>query len=296
MRRDTLPTLYEANQNRLCVPAIPWAAAVLEGRVTMCDLNEFDAGEDASTVCEFCGEERILDLLECWPEERAWLFDTCCEEFHNGLLEELEYASELSAQERKAYLQPLRDLFAGYGIDIRQAFKSESEGAFRLDYGLELVEIAQADAKAFVAKHHRHNKPPVGWKWGHALVNGSDVVAVAMVGRPVARMIDGNTTVEVNRLCVDPDVDQALVWNACSMLYAATAKEAERRGFSKVITYTLESEPGTTLKAAGWQQDAIVKGRSWNCASRPREDAAPTCNKVRWARQLKPRRQQAAAA
>jgi hypothetical protein len=237
-------------------------------------------------ICDFCGEERVLDLLDVWAGERAWQFDTCCEEYHETLVADLQYAAELPARERVKFLAPLRALFAEYGIDIRQAFDSWQDGAFRLDYGLELREIEQRDAFAFIAAHHAHNKPPRGWRWGHALYNGEQLVAVAIVGRPVARMIDGATTVEVTRLCSDRTVDAALVWNASSMLYAAAAKEAKRRGYRKAITYTLETESGASLQASGWTPEAKTRGGSWNTPSRPRQDQAPTCPKVRWARAL----------
>lgn len=103
-----------------------------------------------------------------------------------------------------------------------------------------------------------------------------------MVGRPVARMIDAQRVLEVNRLCVRTDVPAALVWNACSMAYAWAAKQALRRGFEKIITYTLDGEPGTTLKAAGWVVEHRTKGRSWSTASRLRDDKTPTVDKLRW--------------
>lgn len=117
--------------------------------------------------------------------------------------------------------------------------------------------------------------------------NGADLVAVAMVGRPVARMIDGAKVVEVTRLCVNPQLDQELAWNACSMLYAEAAREAKRRGFEKIITYTLESESGHALKASGWAIEAKTRGGSWSRPSRARQDVGPTCPKVRWAKVLR---------
>jgi hypothetical protein len=78
------------------------------------------------------------------------------------------------------------------------------------------------------------------------------------------------------------------------MLYAAVAREARRRGFQHIISYTadsdeaatLASELGTSLKAAGWVPEHPTRGGSWNRPSRPRRDAAPTCPKVRWGRSL----------
>lgn len=50
----------------------------------------------------------------------------------------------------------------------------------------------------------------------------------------------------------------------------------------KIITYTLEHEMGTTLKAAGWVVEHRTKGRSWSTACRLRDDKTPTVDKLRW--------------
>ena len=43
-------------------------------------------------------------------------------------------------------------------------------------------------------------------------------------------------------------------------------------GYTKIITYILESEPGTSLRASGWKLEADgVGGSDWNVPSRPRE-------------------------
>lgn len=54
----------------------------------------------------------------------------------------------------------------------------------------------------------------------------------------------------------------------CAWCRRRLAKEA---GYEKIITYTLASEPGTTLLAAGWQKAAFVQGKQWTCAGRPRQ-------------------------
>ena len=60
--------------------------------------------------------------------------------------------------------------------------------------------------------------------------------------------------------------------NVCSFLYSRAARIAKEMGYAKIITYILESEPGTSLKAAGWVLEADgVGGSDWNVPSRPRE-------------------------
>lgn len=140
---------------------------------------------------------------------------------------------------------------------------------------IELSPIKQADAFAFIAKHHRHHKPPVGSLWQHSVVDESgNVVGVCVVGRPVARMLDDGLTVEVTRLCtLGHD-------NACSMLYSAARRTAIDKGYRRGITYILNTESGGSLRASGWHMLWESKGGSWSVLSRPREDKHPLIPKV----------------
>lgn len=84
---------------------------------------------------------------------------------------------------------------------------------------------------------------------------------------------------EVTRCCTDGTP------NAPSMLYAAVARAAKAMGYLKVQTYTLESEPGISLRAAGFQRIIEVRGGDWNRPSRGgRRTDQPLCAKVRWER------------
>lgn len=253
-------------------------------------LEELVAGDQAGELCSYCGEEYRLEILEIWPEDRALQFDTCCEQSYADA--EWEMAT---LWDRKDWQRFLRD---EAGLEVRAVITdAQRTGQWTLDFGLTLVNPGDEgcptrdEARAFVAAHHRHNKPPIGWRWGHAIDNGTERVAVAMVGRPVAPAIDPYITVEINRVCVDDTAEPGLVWNACSMLYGAAAREAEKRGFSKIITYTREDEDGTSLRAAGYTPEHKSKGGLWHRPNRPRPteqgDGIP---KIRWARALKPRR------
>lgn len=242
----------------------------------------------AATTCAHCGEDLYSEILDIYSD-RTFYLATCCQ----GLLDEAaDWLTNGTRQDQVALMTLLGypDL-VGYGV--RRVYDSDGEG-LKVDNGLRLVPIRQRDAKDFVRAHHRHNKPPAGWRYGLAVANGWDLVAVAMIGRPVARALDHTQVVEVNRLCVDPTLDPQLAWNACSMLYGEAAREAKRRGFQKIITYTLESEAGTGLKACGWDPAHVTAGGSWNTPSRPRKDTAPTCPKVRWEKELNPRRRKVA--
>lgn len=143
---------------------------------------------------------------------------------------------------------------------------------------LTIVPVSFREAKAYVAEHHRHHAPPRGHKFSVGVADDDGVLrGVAMIGRPVARMLDDGLTLEVNRVATDG------AKNACSALYGAAWRAAKALGYRRLVTYTLASEPGTSLRASGWRLVGEVKGRSWSCPSRPRdEDAQLTLDKLRW--------------
>lgn len=139
---------------------------------------------------------------------------------------------------------------------------------------LQLRPITRDAAKEFIREKHRHHGVPVGDLWRHAVHDDEgQIVGVCVVGRPVARELDDGLTCEVTRLATDTHP------NACSMLYAAARRTAIEKGYRRGLTYILASETGASLRAAGWQPLWSVKGRSWNCASRPRTDKHPTEDK-----------------
>lgn len=119
--------------------------------------------------------------------------------------------------------------------------------------------IFQKDANKFVLKHHRHHRPVVGSIFQVALKKEGQIIGVAICGRPVGRKIDFTKVIEVNRLCVLDGQP-----NACSKLYATCARIAKEMGYEQIRTYILESEIGTSLKAAGWICYGEAGGKSWN--------------------------------
>lgn len=124
----------------------------------------------------------------------------------------------------------------------------------------------------------------VTWRFHNAVFNGTTLIGVAVVGNPVAPALMRRGILEVNRLCVRRDTPAALRWNAASMLYGWCAREAERRGWQKIITYTRADEPGTSLEASGWKREATVRGRGWHNSRRRRSNRNSWIDKVRWSR------------
>jgi hypothetical protein len=141
-----------------------------------------------------------------------------------------------------------------------------------------LVPMTVGDACAFVDRHHRHHPAPQGGLWAVGVAVGGEVIGVAIVAQPVARALADEWTAEVRRVAVIEGHP-----NACSKLYGACWRAARALGYRRLVTYTLASEPGVSLRAAGWRIEAEVRGRSWHCASRPRVDRHPTQDKLRWA-------------
>lgn len=135
---------------------------------------------------------------------------------------------------------------------------------------LEIRPITLRAANAFVGQHHRHNIPTTGHKYSVACYDGERLCGVAIAGRPVSRKLDDGITIEILRVCTDG------TRNACSMLYGACSRCAKEMGYKRVITYTLASESGSSLKAAGFKNCGEAGGGSWNVPSRPREEVQET--------------------
>jgi hypothetical protein len=139
---------------------------------------------------------------------------------------------------------------------------------------LQHVRIDLIEANYFVAEHHRHHKPIVGHLFSIGAALGDKIVGVVIVGRPVSRMRDDGETAEVTRLCADGTK------NACSFLYGAAARAAFALGYKRIGTYILDTEPGTTLRAAGWKLLGERGGKSWSRPTRPRVDKHPMQGKL----------------
>ena len=141
---------------------------------------------------------------------------------------------------------------------------------------LNIVPVTLDEANEFVRQHHRHHSPVPGAKFCVAVANEDRIVGVAIVGRPVARRLDDGWTLEVNRTCTDGTK------NANSMLYGACRRACFSLGYRKLITYTLPSESGVSLTAAGWKLIGEAGGGSWSRKDRQRVDTHPLQVKLKW--------------
>lgn len=69
---------------------------------------------------------------------------------------------------------------------------------------------------------------------------------------------DDGYSVEVTRCCTDG------ARNAPSMLYGRAIRLARLFGYRRLYTYTLQTEPGSSVRAAGFRLDATLRARPTN--------------------------------
>lgn len=148
--------------------------------------------------------------------------------------------------------------------------------------GLRVVPLTLKEANELVSNMHRHHKPVVGHRFSIGIEDEQEQLrGAAICGRPVARVVEQYRVLEVTRLVTDG------VHNGCSILYAAAARAAKAMGFTKIQTYILASEPGTSLLAAGWVAETTTAGGDWNHSNRKgRRTDQPMGAKTRYAKIL----------
>ena len=153
----------------------------------------------------------------------------------------------------------------------------------------EPLAITLKEANAFVDQHHSHHKPVHRAKWYIGAINDDKLVAVVLVGRPIAPALDDGQTLEVVRLCCVRGNK-----NAASFLLGCAERVAKAAGYSLLVSYVRADEDGTCYKAANWTPRAKVKGRPHNTGNRAGrwlpglyEPSTEIVDRVRWERRLK---------
>ena len=94
-------------------------------------------------------------------------------------------------------------------------------------------------------------------------------VLLEIAGRPVAPALQDGLTMEILRVCTDGSR------NACSMLYGACRRAARALGYQRILTYTLPTEGGASLRAAGFRFDGDAGGPASNWHNRPGRTVQP---------------------
>jgi len=116
-------------------------------------------------------------------------------------------------------------------------------------------------ANDFVAEHHRHNGRTArnGGKFAIDLWFGDKHIGVAIVGNPISatymNKMKYGYVAEVLRTCVLEESPKGSV----SCLHGACWRAWRAMGGTRMLTYTLLSENGASLRGAGWACVAETK-------------------------------------
>lgn len=132
------------------------------------------------------------------------------------------------------------------------------------------VPMTLREANDFIETYHRHNGRTTrnGGKFAIGASDGEQLIGVAIVGRPLARLYQDGFTAEVLRVCVLPDAPKG----ANSFLYAACWRAWKAMGGKRLITYTLKVESGASLRGAGWEvlHEVAPAPKGWSRDGRER--------------------------
>jgi hypothetical protein len=128
---------------------------------------------------------------------------------------------------------------------------------------LEVRPCELKEVNELIARWHLHDNPVKGHRFSLKAVDQDGVVhGAAIIGRPVAGNNDQREWVEIIRLMTDgtPKVR--------TLLYRAAARAAGEMGYEKIVTFILDEEDGSTLRAAGWACEGSADGGDSNVPSR----------------------------
>lgn len=141
---------------------------------------------------------------------------------------------------------------------------------------LRVVPVTIGAARAFVERHHSNHHAPVGGLLACAVADGDRLCCVAILSRPVARMLDAHGDVaEVTRVATDRTRGAAL------LCLRALTSAALRLGWARLVSYTLLGESGRLYRQAGWRITGLVEASDrWH--SREGRVIAQGGAKVRW--------------
>jgi len=142
------------------------------------------------------------------------------------------------------------------------------------------IPLSLKDANKQIALLHRHAGPVRNHRFSLGLIHEprNKLIGAAIVANPVGptAISKAGLECELKRLVTDGTK------NACSFLIAAATRTAFAMGFMQIRTYTLPSESGTSLIAAGWTEYGLTAGNSWNHPGRPRSNAPAATPRKRW--------------
>ena len=146
--------------------------------------------------------------------------------------------------------------------------------------GVNVAPCTVREARRVCAEWHRHLPDVQGGLFAAKVVDDLGALrGVAIAGNP-SRTWQGTGRIVISRVATDG------AGNACSMLYGALCRAARALGYREAWTYTLQGEPGTSLRAAGFVDMGLTDGGEHDRAKRPRRPAVRPEPKRRWLRRL----------
>jgi hypothetical protein len=156
---------------------------------------------------------------------------------------------------------------------------------------LKEVPLHLREANELVLKLHRHLRPIRVAKFSIGATFDGKLVGAAICMRPACRSLDDGRTIEVCRLAAIPFEDDDDARNACSFLYGACARIARDMGYDKIMTYLLNTEPGMSVRGAGWTLEktgcgGTPQGKRTNRPNGHEVTPVTFMKKQRWARLL----------
>jgi hypothetical protein len=146
-----------------------------------------------------------------------------------------------------------------------------------------IIPLTLREANDFIEQHHRHSARTSndGGKFAIGLEVDGQLVGSAIVGRPVARMLQEPGTAELLRCCIGPGAPDG----AGKKLNSRCKRIWQLMGGTRLVTYTLATETGGSLSGAGFKPVAPVRGRQWNGSKRAGRVIAGQ-PKIRWEAEL----------
>jgi hypothetical protein len=138
---------------------------------------------------------------------------------------------------------------------------------------MRIVPLVLREANDFVERWHRHSSR-----------TSNDGGKFAIVGRPVARLLQKKGAAELLRLCVSPSAPKG----ANSKLYSRAKRIWQLMGGIRFLTYTLSKESRASMRGAGLKDPvAEVAQQQWDRKNRKRElRQIYEEPKVRWSEEL----------
>lgn len=131
------------------------------------------------------------------------------------------------------------------------------------------IPMTLREANDFVSMYHRHSRRTTrdGGKFAIGAADLDGCWGVAIVGRPLSRLLNDGRTAEVLRCCTRPGAPLG----TNSFLYGCCWRAWRAMGGGRLVTYTLKTESGASLRGAGWSVVAETRPGGWNRDARPRE-------------------------